>query len=303
MTQRIPATRATFEVDGQSLSYSVYGQGPRPCVLLHGLLLSRRMHDPMARALAERGNRVITLDLLGHGTSDRPVDMWRYSMSLYADQVIALLDHLELDTAVVGGTSLGANVSLEVAARAPRRLQAMVIEMPVLDNALLAAAATFMPLGFALKYAQGPVRALASLARGVPQQLMPFWLDVVLDVLRQDPAPSAAVIQGILFGRVAPNRAERVTFDVPTLIIGHPRDPVHPFSDADMLARELPDARLLQATSVLELRLAPQRLTEEIAVFLDGCWPRSARTPRSRTRRSLGATSRGSRRPRARLPR
>ena len=38
-------------------------------VLLHGLLLSRRMHEPLARSLAERGNRVVTLDLLGHGAS------------------------------------------------------------------------------------------------------------------------------------------------------------------------------------------------------------------------------------------
>lgn len=47
-------------------------------MLLHGLLLNQRMHAPLARALAERGNLVVTLDLLGHGRSDRPPDMWRY---------------------------------------------------------------------------------------------------------------------------------------------------------------------------------------------------------------------------------
>ena len=40
----------------------------------------------------------------------------------------------------------------------------------------------------------------------------------------------------------------------PTLVIGHRRDPIHPFSDSDMLVRELPNARLVEASSILELR-------------------------------------------------
>src|SRR4051812_24415309 len=104
---------ASFKHDGQRLHYTVYGEGARPIVLLPGLLFSQRMHVPLARALAERGNRVITLDLLGHGRSDRPRDMWRYGMPIFAGQVVGLLDHLELDEAVVGGTSLGANTTLE----------------------------------------------------------------------------------------------------------------------------------------------------------------------------------------------
>jgi hypothetical protein len=45
-----------------------------------------------------------------------------------------------------------------------------------------------------------------------------------------------------------------------------------------MLAEELPNGRLLQANSIVELRLAPRRLTGEIAAFLDECWkPRAAK--------------------------
>ncbi|HEY4098408.1 MAG TPA: alpha/beta fold hydrolase, partial [Baekduia sp.] len=62
------------------LAYTVYGAGPRTTVLLHGLLLSQKMHRPLAKTLARRGNRVVTLDLLGHGQSDRPRDMTAYSM-------------------------------------------------------------------------------------------------------------------------------------------------------------------------------------------------------------------------------
>ena len=171
-----------FEHDGQRLAYSEYGGGPaavskagvrgrpaassraagRPLILLHGLLLSREMHRPLAEALAARGNRVIALDLLGHGESDRPRDMWHYSMAVYAREVVALMDHLGLEQAAVMGTSLGANVALEVASASPERLRGMVIEMPVLDNGLLASALAFTPLLVALTFGEPVMRAVAS---------------------------------------------------------------------------------------------------------------------------------------------
>src|SRR5262245_43123569 len=112
---------AYFEHEGHRIAYSCFGEGARTTVLLPGLLLSQRMQEPLAQALAERGNRVVLMDPLGHGGSDRPRDMWRYSMSTFGGQVVGLLDHLELEQAVIGGTSLGANVTLEVAAAAPDR--------------------------------------------------------------------------------------------------------------------------------------------------------------------------------------
>jgi len=104
-----------FQHKGRRISYRAYGTGDRPIVLVHGLLLNKHMFDRLGPALARRGNRVITLDLLGHGESDRPPEMVNYSMRFFADQVVGLLDHLELDQAVIGGTSLGANTSLTVA--------------------------------------------------------------------------------------------------------------------------------------------------------------------------------------------
>ena len=276
-----PATTSAFEHQGHRLAYSEYGSGPRPLILLPGLLLSRKMHAPLAEALAEKGNRVVCLDLLGHGESDRPRDMWRYSMPLFAEQAVGLLDHLELDEAVVGGTSLGANVTLEVAALAPQRLRGMVVEMPVLDNALLACAIAFAPLLVWLTLGEPVARLLSRAVRLVPRGLSDLT-DVGLDWVSQDPRPSSAVLQGLFFGRTAPPREERALMETKALVLGHPRDPIHPFSDADMLLHELPHATLVEATSILELRLSPERLTGEIAAFLDECWRPAAATRRRR---------------------
>src|ERR1700690_4117299 len=285
-----------FKFEGQRLAYTEFGGGPaalsprgargrtarsapangRPLVLLHGLLLSQEMHRPLAEDLAARGNRVITLDLLGHGESDRPRDMWRYSMSIFGEQVIGLMDHLEIEQAVVMGTSLGANTALEIASVAPERLRGMVIEMPVLDNGLLSSALTFTPLLVALTFGEPLMKLLAQGARAVPRRLLPHYGNVMLDTIRQEPGPGGALLQGLFFGRIAPPRSERRTFQTPTLVMGHPRDPVHPFSDAGMLAKEMPNARLLEANSLVELRLHPERLTGEIAAFLDEIWGKSA---------------------------
>jgi pimeloyl-ACP methyl ester carboxylesterase len=291
---------AFFELDGQRIAYTEFGGGPaavvtpsggrartargaseacRPLILVHGLLLSQKMHRPLAKALAARGNRVITVDLLGHGESDRPRDMWRYSMGIFAEQLIALMDHLQLDEAVVMGTSLGANAALELAARAPERLRAMVIEMPVLDNALPASAITFTPILLALTFGESAMKLVARGARAVPRRLLPYYGNVVLDVIRQEPGPGGALLQGLFFGRIAPHRSERRTFQMPALVLGHRRDPVHPFSDAGQLVEELPHGRLIEADSLVELRLSPERLTEEIAAFLDEVW-RPARAGR-----------------------
>jgi pimeloyl-ACP methyl ester carboxylesterase len=273
----------SFRHAGHRLAYTIHGDGPRTCVLVHGLLLSQRMHEPLAEALAERGNRVVTLDLLGHGRSDRPRDMTEYSMSFFGEQMIALLDHLEVEQAVLAGTSLGANSTLEAAAFAPERVRGMVVEMPVLDNALLAVAIAFTPLLIALTFGEPVMKIVARGARLLPTGRGPWLLDIGLDTIRQDPGPSAAVLQGLFFGRTAPHKALRRTLEAPTLVIGHQRDPVHPFSDSGALVEELPNATLVQATSILELRLSPERLTDEIADFLDECWkPRRRGASRGR---------------------
>jgi pimeloyl-ACP methyl ester carboxylesterase len=278
----------SFRHVGQRIAYTEYGSGTRTVVLIHGLLLSQRMHEPLARALARRGNHVVTIDLLGHGRSDHPAQSTRYSTSIFAEQVIGLLDHLEIDEAVIFGTSLGANTALEVAQFAPERVRGMVIEMPVLDHALIACLFVFGPLIVALAFAEPVARFCALAARAVPSRGLPLYADVALDAVRQDPVSNGAVLQGLFFARVAPRPEQRCAMLAPTLVIGHRRDPLHPLSDAGMLADEMPNARLLEANSLVELRLTPERLTGEIADFLGECW-KPAR--RAGGRRSAAAAS------------
>jgi pimeloyl-ACP methyl ester carboxylesterase len=256
--------------EGHRIEYDSYGTGDRAIVLVHGLLMNRRMFERLGPALAARGNRAICVDLLGHGRSDRPEDLRLYSMPLFARQVAALLDHLELDSAVVGGTSLGANVALELATREPERASGLFLEMPVLDNALVAVAGTFTPVMLSLQLGRPLFEIVSRLTSAIPRTN--HLVDIGLDWVRQRPGPSLAVLEGLLLGETAPHREQRRQIEQPALIVGHPRDPLHPFSDSGMLAEELPNARLVEAESLLEWRISPRRLDDELADFVEEAW-------------------------------
>src|SRR3546814_13788393 len=92
-----------FFMGEDRLEYTEFGSGDRWVILIHGQLMVRRMCQPLARALAAEGQHVITLDRLGHGRSHLPDDPMVYSNPAFGMQVLALLDHLGVATAIVGG--------------------------------------------------------------------------------------------------------------------------------------------------------------------------------------------------------
>lgn len=260
-----------FFHQGNRLEFTEYGAGERWVVLVHGQLMSRRMHQPLARALAQDGAHVVALDLLGHGRSDRPDDPFAYSVTAFGEQVIALLDELAIPAAVIGGTSVGANTALEVAVASPERVRGLLLEMPVLDNALEAGILTFAPMLFLARFLPLTVTTTRLLAHAVPRRLVPFWVSIGLDTLEQRPDPMAAAIHGIFFGRIAPSSTQRAQIQAPAMVIGHPRDPVHPAADAAMLAEELPAATFVEARGILEWRTRPARLDALAAEFCRRC--------------------------------
>jgi pimeloyl-ACP methyl ester carboxylesterase len=271
-----------FFFEGSRLEYTEYGAGDRVVILIHGQLMTRRMHEPLARRIAAQGYRVIVVDLLGHGRSDRPTDPKRYSMTAFARQVVGLLDHLGIDRVVIGGTSLGANVSLEVAFIEPERVAGMILEMPVLDNAVEAGILAFAPLIFLGRITPWVVTAVQRFSLAVPRQFMPFWVGIGLDDLAQEPGPMAATVHGIFFGRIAPSSRLRSAIEAPAVVIGHRNDPIHPAADAEMLAEELPNSIFVAAESIIEWRARPDRIDGHVLDFLATLWPRRRATPSRR---------------------
>jgi pimeloyl-ACP methyl ester carboxylesterase len=110
--------------DGVEIEYQASGEGP--AVLMgHGYSATSRMWDGQRTALP--GHRLITWDMRGHGLSDSPADPARYAMALTIADMRALLQHLDVRRAVVGGLSLGGYAALAFHARHPEMVRALVI--------------------------------------------------------------------------------------------------------------------------------------------------------------------------------
>jgi pimeloyl-ACP methyl ester carboxylesterase len=107
------------------LYYEVHGHGPT-LVLAHGHACGVRSWDPQLRALADQ-YRVIVYDARGHGLSEAPREPSAYSQQHMVDDLCALMDHLRLDTAAVGGLSMGGNVALNFAIAHPERVSALIL--------------------------------------------------------------------------------------------------------------------------------------------------------------------------------
>ena len=253
------------------LSYEIYGSGDRVLVWLHGLLLDANLSRTLARALAAQGNRVVLLDLLGHGRSDKPRHASPHRMDLYAEQVLCLLDELALDQVVLGGVSLGTNVSLLTAVRAPERVRGLILEMPVLERAVPAAALVFLPLLLEAHYARPALRLFSWVYSRLPSTGF-GPLDSLIGAVASDPDEIAAVLHGVLLGPIAPTVEQRRSITAPALVLGHGIDLIHSFGDAQRLARQLPDAKLIRTRTFAELWVWPGRLTAEITEFLDRVW-------------------------------
>ncbi|MEC3919375.1 alpha/beta fold hydrolase [Nocardia sp. CDC160] len=256
---------------GHRFEYTEYGRGDRVVVLLHGLLFHRRMDERLAAALAEHGYRVLCLDQLGHGGSDRPVDPADYSMPRFAEYVLAVLDELGLDQVVLAGRSLGANTTLEVALIAPQRLRGLIAEGPVLEGARTAAMVAFGPFLITSVALAPAMRAIAALTARIPRGDN-LIRDMYLDALGGPPRAKSAMLRGLLFTRGAPPPAARATIRVPALVAGYPKDPLHRDSEVRTLLSELPGSRHLRLESMYELHTHPERPLAVILDFLETCW-------------------------------
>lgn len=265
-----PVEQTYFFHGHYRLGYETYGPATgTPVLLVHGILLDSYCNRDIAGALAAEGYRVILLDLLGHGRSDKPVKAAEHRVDFYAEQVLGLMDHLGLEQAILGGVSLGAITTLTAACLAPHRVRALLLEMPVMENAVPAAALMLVPLMVAVHYARPVYRVFARLLRQLPEPRRAV-LNSVRNALSAEPEIIRAILHGILVGPVVPSLRRRRHIQQPTLVIGHARDPLHDLADAKALKRQMPNTKMLVARSMLELRTQPERLMPQILEFLRG---------------------------------
>jgi len=236
-------------------------------VLSHSLGCSLEMWDPQAPALAER-YRLLRYDLRGHGSSPAPPGP--YAIADLGADLLALLDRLEVRRAHLCGLSLGAMVSLWLAARHPERVDRLVA---CCTSAFLGPAAGWHERAALVRARATAHVAETILARWFTPELRashPERVARVRAALETTPAEGyAGCCEAIAAMDLRP---ELGAVRAPTLAIAGGRDPATPPEHLAAIARALPHGRVAVVEGAAHLANVeqPERVTALILEHLEG---------------------------------
>lgn len=232
-----------ISLNGISLAYSDEGKG-LPLLFLHAFPLNRTMWEPQVAALSSEF-RTITVDLRGHGQSDAP--LWRYTLDQAADDVVALLNHLSIEEAVMIGLSMGGYILFALYRRYANRVKGLVLA----NTRAQADTEEGKQLRFQMAqiaYRQGAA-AVADLM--IPKLLSPMAIETKPHLVQK----VRTIIERMEVSGIAGDlmaMAERPdsipllrSIACPVLIIAGDMDRATPLADAYLMAEHIPHARLI----------------------------------------------------------
>jgi pimeloyl-ACP methyl ester carboxylesterase len=218
--------------------------------------------------------RRITLECRGQGGSayGPAADL---SIPTFANDLAALLDHLGVQSAIVGGISMGAAIALRSAIVWPRRVRALILARPAwISEAAPPNMFPYYTVGdLLLRYPpeEARQRFLDSPTASLLESEAPDNFASLLGFFgRPDPKSFGALLRAIAADGPGISEEEIARIDVPTLVIGHSRDLAHPLGYAQRLASLIPEAELGTITPKARDREAYRRqFRENLADFLD----------------------------------
>jgi pimeloyl-ACP methyl ester carboxylesterase len=214
----------TMEYKGVKLAYEEKGSGSPTFLFVHGWTCDRSFFKPQADHFAKR-HRTVSVDLRRHGESDKPGGA--YPISAYVDDLAHLIDTLKLGKVVAVGHSMGGITVLELGARHPDKVAAIVMVDPA-------------PFVFPPEL-RGPVSDVVSpLPASYPAPRPQFLattlflptsdkklVDSVLNVMMAAPAPVAAEAMKGILAFDGPGMAKRCTVPALHLAATPPLNPPH----------------------------------------------------------------------------
>jgi len=271
----------TARINGFDMYYRERGEGP-PLVLIHGLLNSVDMADALGETpmyLAGRF-RLISYDSPGHGRSGYTTDPADYTWDALAEDLHELLRHLGIERATFWGGSVGGGTALVFALRHPEMVERLILRPPppIGQQASAPGAQLFGGLallieGLGLEKAVDIALALrpwAGLKDAAPALFA--WIRKWLLSLNAEGIVPA--IRGIVLGPEIPHQ-RFPEIKVPTLIVAHPGDDLHPLVSAKVLHEAIQGSRLVVAPSIIHYQQHPEELAAIVEEFLSGEAPAS----------------------------
>ncbi len=238
--------------DGLNFYYETQGSGI-PFLFSHGLGGDIEQSKELVGS-ALPGLQLILYDNRGHGKTGEPGSVDRLNFSAMADDAAALLNHLSIETAVVGGVSMGAGIALAFCLKYPLRARAAILVRPAwLNNPAPPNLAMF------------PEIAAIIQGVGIERGRELFEKSDTYAAWKEHYPPAVNSVQGLFAGRspkaivatyeAIPRSVPYTTTEalnglaIPALVLANRRDPIHPIEYAETLAHALPNGQLKEFPS------------------------------------------------------
>jgi pimeloyl-ACP methyl ester carboxylesterase len=263
-----------FKREGLDFHYRDEGEG-LPFVFQHGL--GGDVDQPFGLFRPPPGVRLLSLDCRGHGGTRPLGELEKLSYAGLADDVCTLLDRLELSRVILGGISMGAGVSLNIALRFPQRVRGLVLSRPAsLDRPLPPNAAVFPQIAQLIEQ-HGAQEGLEVFKRSaVYRELAAAAPDAARSLCRQFEHPRAEET-AVKLARIPntapiPDARALASITAPALVLANRQDPIHPFAYGELIAGLLPRADLKELTSKsVSVEQHIRQTQEYIEQFLKTC--------------------------------
>jgi pimeloyl-ACP methyl ester carboxylesterase len=240
-----------FARDGLQFHYRDEGSG-LPFFFQHGL--GADLLQPFSLFRPPKRVRLIGFDCRAHGET-RPVgDPEKVGIASFADDLGALMDHLEIADAVVGGISMGAAVTLNFTLRNPTRVRGLVLSRPAWTDKPHPWNVEMFTLISLLVREHGPKRG-QEVFRETPEykEALAKWPDVAQSLVgqfeRPDVEETVFKLHRVITDSPCNNLEDLHAIAVPTLVLANDLDPIHPLEFGHILTKAIPNAQFRQITS------------------------------------------------------
>jgi len=240
-----------FQHDGIQFHYRDEGAGT-PFFFQHGL--GADLSQPFSLCQPPKGIRLIGFDARAHGQT-RPVGPEeKICLGAFADDLRALMDHLHVKQAIVGGISMGAAITLNFTLRHPERVLGLVQSRPAWLDTPNPWNVTMFSLITRLAREHGRVNGKdAFLQTQEYAETLAKWPDVAASLAAQFDNPvvetTAFKFERIIRDAPCRDRAEWKNIRVPALILANRFDPIHPYEYAVEMHRLIPGAEFQEITA------------------------------------------------------
>ena len=259
------------ESDGLKIAAETFGAGT-PLVFAHGLTGNRHAIRRQFESLADR-YRMVIFDQRGHCDSTPVTDPAFYDPHRMADDMCAVLDHLKIDRAIVGGESMGAATALLFALKHPQRVEKLLLTAPAFGDSFNPSRQGLQEMGDNVK--RLGIEGFLIFNAAERQRLGLKWpadvAEIVAGLLRShDAASIATALRAVADWQLFTDLSEVAKLKCPVCVLAWENDPLHPFDLARRLATTLPNARLEMLPPLPAIFQTPHIVGELYKNFLEG---------------------------------